>query len=188
MTQMIRTSLMLILMMTLILGLAYPLIVTAIGQMVFHDKANGSMIEADGKVVGSQLLGQSFESPHYFWGRLSATTPAYNASASTGSNLNPANPKLLENANARIALLRKMDPTNKAIIPIELITASASGMDPHVSVAAIMYQLRRVAKSRNMKEADLKALVEKHTENPVFGILGEPYVNVLRLNMSLDKK
>jgi len=184
----IRAALGLLLIMTILLGGVYPLLVLGFAQTFFPHKAEGSLIERGGKVVGSSLLGQQFDSPKYFWGRLSATTPAYNAAASSGSNFNPANPKLLEAANARIAALQKADPANKEPVPVDLVTSSASGLDPHISLAAAEYQAPRVAGARNMKTEIVEQLVKKYTEAPGFGLLGEPYVNVLRLNMALDEK
>lgn len=173
---------------TLLLGLLYPLLVMALSQTLFHHKANGSLIGREETVMGSALLGQSFEQPKYFWGRLSATLPPYNATASAASNMSPANAKLLKAVNARIAALQKADPKNKAKIPVELVTASGSGLDPHISVKAAEYQLRRVATYRNMKDKDVRELLEFYTQDNAFGLLGEPYVNVVQLNMALDKK
>lgn len=184
----LRAAFSLLLLMTLLLGAVYPLAVTAVSQLLFAQRAHGSLIERGGKVVGSALLGQEFTEEKYFWGRLSATTPPYNAGASGGSNLSPANPKLLDAANVRIAALQQADPQNTSLIPVDLVTASASGLDPHISVAALEYQVSRVAKVRGMKPGDVRALVEKNTENPGFGLLGEPYVNVLRINLALDEK
>jgi K+-transporting ATPase ATPase C chain len=183
----LRSSFLLMLVLTVLLGVAYPLSVFAVAQTLFNHRANGSLIERGGKVMGSSLLGQSFESPSYFWGRLSATTPAYNPSASAGSNLSPGNPKLPDAVNARVAALHKADPENKALIPVDLVTASASGLDPHISVASARYQLHRVAKARGMQESAIQALLEKSMESPVFGLLQDPYVNIIKLNMWLDE-
>ena len=183
-----RSSFLLVGVMTVLLGIVYPLCVTVIGQVVFHDAANGSLIKHGDKVVGSELLGQEFASPKYFWSRISATTPAYNPSASGGSNLGANNPKLMEAVNARVEALHKADPGNKNPIPVDLVTASASGLDPHISVAAAQYQVHRVAKARGIKEDEVKALVGKYTENPLFGLLSDPYVNVVQLNLALDAK
>jgi len=182
----LRSSFMLLLVMTVLLGAVYPLAVTVMAQTLFHHRANGSLIERGGKVIGSRWLGQQFESPKYFWGRLSATTPPYNAANSSGSNLNPANSKVIEAANARIAALQKADPDNHARIPVDLVTASASGLDPHISLQAVRYQIHRVARARGMKDDDLQEIVEKYTESQFFGALGGPYVNVLELNIALD--
>jgi K+-transporting ATPase ATPase C chain len=171
-----------LLVMTLITGVAYPLLVTALAQVFFRDQANGSLIERNGKVVGSALIGQPFSDPKYFRGRPSATSPMpYNGAASSGSNQGPTNPALHEAVKERISSLGGAKP-----VPADLVTASGSGLDPHISPAAAEYQLERVAKARGMSPAQLKALVEKHTEGRQLGILGEPRVNVLRLNLALD--
>ncbi len=173
--------------LTLITGVVYPLFVTGIAKVAFPDQANGSLIVKDQKVVGSALIGQPFEDPKHFWSRLSATTPgAYNAASSTGSNLGPTNEALTKNAKARIAALQAADPENKAPIPVDLVTSSASGLDPHISPAAAEYQVHRVAKARGVSEDRIRALVAKHTEGRALGILGEPVVNVLLLNLELD--
>jgi K+-transporting ATPase ATPase C chain len=173
--------------LTLITGVAYPLVVTGIAKVAFPDQANGSLIVKDHKVVGSALIGQPFEDPKHFWSRLSATTPgAYNAGSSTGSNLGPTNEALTKNAKARIDALQAADPENKAPIPVDLVTSSASGLDPHISPAAAEYQVHRVAKARGIPEDRVRALVAKHTEGRALGILGEPCVNVLLLNLELD--
>jgi len=182
----LRSAIVMVLIMTLLLGGIYPLAVMVLSQTLFNHRAHGSLLERGDKVVASSLLGQHFENPKYFWGRLSATTPPYNAAASTGSNLSPANPKLLGAANVRIAALQKSGLHPKKPIPVDLITASASGLDPHISLAAALYQLPRVAKMRDMNESEVKAMVEKHKEVPLFGLVGRPYVNVVRLNMALD--
>ncbi len=175
--------------LTLITGVVYPLVVTGIAKVAFADQANGSLIVKDGKVVGSKLIGQSFEDPKHFWGRLSATAPtAYNAGASTGSNLGPTNDALTKNAKARIDALRAADPTNTAPVPVDLVTSSGSGLDPHISPAAAEYQVGRVARARGISEGDVRALVALHTEDRDLGILGEPRVNVLLLNLALDER
>jgi K+-transporting ATPase ATPase C chain len=183
----VRTSAILLPLFIILLGIVYPLAVTAIGQVLFPHKVSGSLITRAGEVVGSALLGQSFDSPKYFWGRLSATTPPYNPSASGGSNFSPNNPKLLEAVKARVDALHKADPANTDPIPVDLVTASGSGLDPHVSLAAIEYQLPRVAGARNMKPEDVQALVNANTEDFGFGLFQAPYVNVLKLNMVLDE-
>jgi len=189
----LRPALVLMILMTLITGVIYPLAVTAIAQLAFPWRANGSLIVQEGRTVGSALIGQSFDDPKYFWGRLSATGPfPYNAfdastlTASSGSNYGPLNPALLEAAQARIDALRAADPTNTAPIPVDLVTASASGLDPDISPAAARYQAARVARARGLDEAAVRALVDEHTEGRLFGLLGEPRVNVLRLNLALD--
>jgi K+-transporting ATPase ATPase C chain len=165
----------------------YPLIVTGIAQLVFPHQANGSLIANNGQVAGSSLIGQQFDDPNYFWGRLSATGPyPYNAAASSGSNLGPTNPALLDAVKARIAALKAADPTNSRPIPVDLVTASGSGLDPNISVAAALYQVPRVARVRGMSEAAVTALVNQYTEGRQFGFLGEPRVNVLELNLALD--
>jgi K+-transporting ATPase ATPase C chain len=175
--------------LTLITGVAYPLAVTGIAKIAFPDQANGSLIVKDQKVVGSTLIGQPFEDPKHFWSRLSATTPgAYNAASSTGSNLGPTNEALTRNARGRVAALQAADPENKALIPVDLVTSSASGLDPHISPAAAEYQVHRVAKARGIPEDDVRAVVAKHTEGRALGFLGEPEVNVLMLNLELDAK
>jgi K+-transporting ATPase ATPase C chain len=183
----IRPALMAILIFTLVTGVFYPLVVTGVAQLVFPRQANGSLIVRNGQAVGSDLIGQQFDDPKYFWGRPSATSPfPYNAAASSGSNLGPGNPALLDAVQARIADLKAADPTNTQPIPVDLVTASGSGLDPHISVAAALYQLPRVARERNMSEADVRALIEQYTEGRQFGFLGEPRVNVLKLNLALD--
>jgi K+-transporting ATPase ATPase C chain len=171
---------------TLITGVVYPLLTTGIAQVIFPHQANGSLIVRDGQVVGSELIGQSFDDPKYFWGRLSATAPAYNAAASSGSNLGPTNDALFEAAQARIDALRAADPDNTQPIPVDLVTASGSGLDPHISPAAADYQVARVARVRDLSEAQVRDLVSQYTEGRTLGILGEPRVNVLELNLALD--
>jgi K+-transporting ATPase ATPase C chain len=175
-------------LLSLVTGVAYPLVVTGIAQVVFPAQSNGSLIVRDGKPMGSALIGQPFDDPKYFWSRLSATAPfSYNAGASSGSNLGPINPALHANAKARIDALRETDPDNKAPIPVDLVTASGSGLDPHISPAAAFYQARRVAKARGLDEGQVRRLVEAHVEGRQLGVLGEPRVNVLRLNLALDR-
>jgi K+-transporting ATPase KdpC subunit len=188
MKALIRPALMTLLIFTLITGVIYPLVVTGVAQLVFPHQANGSLIVANGQTVGSDLIGQQFDDPRYFWGRLSATGPyPYNAAASSGSNLGPSNPTLMEAVQERIAALKAADPTNTQPIPVDLVTASGSGLDPDISVAAALYQVPRVARERNMSEADVRALITKVTEGRQFGFLGEPRVNVLKLNLALDE-
>ncbi len=173
---------------TILTGFIYPLVVTGIAQAIFPRQANGSIITKDGKVLGSSLLGQQFEDPKYFWGRLSATTPyPYNGGSSSGSNLGPNNPDLMKAVQARVQALREADPLNKEKIPVDLVTSSGSGLDPHISPAAAQYQVARVAKARGLDEAKIKTLVASYTEGRQFGFLGEPTVNVIRLNLALDE-
>jgi len=161
--------------------------VTGIAQLVFPHQANGSLIVVNGKTVGSSLIGQQFTDPSYFWGRLSATGPyPYNASASSGSNLGPTNPALLDEAKARIAALKAADPANTQLIPVDLVSSSGSGLDPDISVAAALYQLPRVARLRGLSESAVRALVDQYTQGRTLGFLGEPTVNVLQLNLALD--
>lgn len=183
----LRPALVLFVLLSVITGLLYPLAVTGIAQAAFPAAANGSLVVRDGQVVGSTLIGQSFGDPKHFWGRPSATGPmSHNAGASSGSNLGPLNPALADAVKSRIAALRAADPGNTAPVPVDLVTASASGLDPHISRAAADYQLARVARARALPEAELKRLVDQHTEWPWLGFLGEPRVNVLALNLALD--
>jgi K+-transporting ATPase ATPase C chain len=183
----IRPALVILALMTLLTGLLYPAVITGIAQLIFPHQANGSLIERDGKVVGSELIGQAFDTPHYFWGRLSATGPyPYNASASSGSNLGPSNPILEEAVRTRMKALHAADPDNTLPIPVDLVTASGSGLDPHISVAAALYQVPRVARERGLSEDQVRLLVDKHTIDRQLGFLGEPRVNVLELNLALD--
>ncbi len=175
------------LLLTLLTGIAYPLLVTGIAQLTMPGQANGSLIVKDGKTAGSSLIGQSFSDPKYFWSRPSATgSVANNAAASSGSNLGPTNPALMDAVKARVQALRAADPGNIQLVPVDLVTASASGLDPHISPAAAEYQLARVARLRNLSTDAVQAAVAKHTEGRQFGILGEPRVNVLELNLALD--
>jgi potassium-transporting ATPase KdpC subunit len=182
-----KSALIMFLLLTFLTGIAFPLLVTGLSQLIFPRQANGSLIKDDtGNVVGSALIGQAFQSPNYFWGRPSATSPyPYNAGASSGSNLGPTNPALLDVAKARIDALQAADPDNKAAIPIDLITASASGLDPHISPAAAEYQVSRIARLRHIAPEKLRELVQSHTEGRQWGLFGEPRVNVLALNLAL---
>lgn len=183
----LRPALVSLALFTILTGVAYPLLVTGIAQGLLSGQANGSLIAKDGKVVGSVLIGQRFEAPRYFWGRPSATAPfSYNAAASSGSNLGPANEALHKTVKARIGVLRAADSNNPAPIPVDLVTASGSGLDPHISPAGALYQVHRVARARGLDEAAVRRLVEAQIEPRMLGILGEPRVNVLKLNMKLD--
>jgi K+-transporting ATPase ATPase C chain len=183
----LRPALVLFVLLSLLTGLLYPLAVTGVAQLAFHDAANGSLIVRDGQVIGSRLLGQPFSDPKHFWSRPSATAPMpYNAGASGGSNLGPLNPALIDAVKARIEALRAADPGNTAAVPADLVTASASGLDPHISRAAADYQAARVARARDLPETDVRALIERHTQGRWLGLLGEPRVNVLELNLALD--
>jgi K+-transporting ATPase ATPase C chain len=172
--------------LTLLTGLAYPLAMTALAQALFPDRARGSLIVREGRPVGSRLIGQPFDAPRYFWGRLSATAPAFNAGASAGSNLGPMNPALVAAAQARIDALRAADPQNQAAVPVDLVTASGSGLDPHVSLAAARFQVARVAFARGLAPSEVARLVDAHAEHRTLGLLGEPVVDVLELNLALD--
>ena len=183
----LRPALVLFLVLTLLTGVAYPLMVTGLAQALFPSQAHGSLILREGKPVGSTLIGQSFSSPGHFWGRPSATGPmANNAAASSGSNLGAMNPALTDAVKARVAALRAADPSNTAAIPVDLVTASASGLDPHISLAAAQYQLGRVARERKLSTEAAQLLIDQSTQRPLLGLLGEPVVNVLQLNLALD--
>ena len=188
MNAVLRPALVLFSALTLITGLAYPALVTGLGQALFADQVAGSLVVRDGKLIGSTLIGQNFSDPRHFWGRPSATGPMpYNGAASSGSNQGPINPALIDAMKARIEALQAADPGNKLAVPVDLITASASGLDPHISVAAANYQTARVARLRHLPAADLQALITRTTEQQLFGFLGEPRVNVLALNLALDR-
>ncbi|MEW6024038.1 MAG: potassium-transporting ATPase subunit KdpC [Pseudomonadota bacterium] len=185
----IRPALAVFAALTLLCGLAYPLAVTGLAQLIMPRQANGSLVEHDGKVVGSQLIGQSFTSPRYFWGRPSATAPTpNNAAGSSGANQGPSNPALKDAVAGRIAALRGADPNNRDAIPVDLVTASASGLDPHISPAAALYQVNRVASARGLPRERVLGLVEAHTERPWLGMFGEARVHVLALNLALDEQ
>ena len=184
MKQQLRPAITLLALLTIITGVIYPLTVTGLAQFIFPHQANGSLIVIDGKTYGSELIGQQFDDPKYFWGRPSAA--GYNAAASSGSNLGPMNPSLEEVVQARIDALQAADPNNTLPIPVDLVTASASGLDPHISIAAALYQVHRVAAARGLSDADIRSLVEQNTEGRQFGIFGEPRVNILLLNLALD--
>lgn len=185
--RLLRPAVTLFLVLSVVTGLAYPLLVTGIAQAVFPVQANGSLIERDGRPVGSALIGQSFNDPGYFWGRPSATASApYNAAASGGSNLGARNPALKKAVEERVRILREADPSNTAPVPVDLVTSSASGLDPHLSPAAAEYQVPRVARARGLDPDRVRALVAAHAEPRQFGLLGEPRVRVLELNLSLE--
>lgn len=184
----IRTSIRVLVIFTIITGIIYPLVVTGIAQVLFPFQANGSIIVANGKTAGSSLIGQPFIDPTYFWGRPSATSPyPYSASSSSGSNLGQSNPVLLNVVQERITRLKAEEPANNNPVPVDLVTASGSGLDPHISPAAAEYQAARVARNRKIDEAKVRALIAAYTEPRQFGILGEPVVNVLKLNLALDE-
>lgn len=188
MKTMLRPALTLFVLLSAVTGVLYPLAVTGVGQGLFPKQAAGSLIERDGKVVGSELVGQSFTSPKYFWGRPSATGPmANNAGGSSGSNQGPLNPALKDAVKSRVEALRAADPGNNAPVPADLVTASASGLDPHITTAAARYQAARVARERNLAMQEVQRLIDANTEARDLAVLGEPRVNVLKLNLALDK-
>jgi K+-transporting ATPase ATPase C chain len=182
----LRATIVSFILFSVLTGIIYPLVVTGIAQSIFHNQAEGSLMIKDGKIVGSSLIGQQFDAPQYFWGRISATSPAYNASASSGSNLGPSNSALLDEVRARISALKAVDPNNNAPIPVDLVTSSGSGLDPHISLAAAQYQLVRVARVRGLTQAQVQQLIDQSTQGRFLGILGEPVVNVLQVNLALD--
>ena len=188
MKTLIRPAVSLFVALTVVTGLVYPLLVTGVAKLALSDQAAGSLIVKDGKTVGSSLIGQNFSEPKYFWGRPSATSPMpYNAAGSSGSNQGPLNPALVDAVKGRVEALQAADPGNKAPVPVDLVTASASGLDPHISVAAAQYQAARVARVRGIAPATVNELVGKHTEGRLLGLLGEVRVNVLELNLALDQ-
>ena len=181
------TSILALLLLTVITGLLYPLLVTGVAQIAFPGKANGSLLRRNGGVVGSELIGQPFSDPKYFWSRPSATSPfPYNAASSGGSNYGPTNPALIDEVKGRIADLKKVDSLNTVPVPVDLVTSSASGLDPHVSVASAMYQVPRVARVRGLSEDRVREIVDRYTEGRSLGFIGEPHVNVLDMNLALD--
>lgn len=185
----IRPALLLFVLLSAITGMAYPLLTTAIGQLLFPVQAQGSLLEAKGKTIGSALIGQEFTAPKYLWGRLSATLPApYNAAASAGSNAGPLNPALKMAIETRLLALREADPGNNAPVPVDLVTASSSGLDPHISPAAATYQVPRIARTRQLSVDRVQTLVAENTEGRQWGLFGEPRVNVLLFNLALDQE
>ena len=188
MKTLIRPAVTLFVLLTVVTGVVYPLAVTGVAGLAFPHQAGGSLVLRDGKAVGSSLIGQAFGDPKYFWGRPSATAPmAYNAGASTGPNQGPLNPALADAVKARVEALKAADPQNTAPVPVDLVTASASGLDPHISPAAAGYQAARVARARGLPVDAVRSLVARHTENRLFGVLGEARVNVLALNLDLER-
>lgn len=187
MNTLLRPALVLFALLTAVTGIVYPLVVTGIAQFAFPAQAAGSLVLRDGQPVGSDLIGQNFSDPKYVWGRPSATGPMpYNASGSSGSNQGPLNPALADAVKARIQALRAADPGNTAPVPVDLVTASGSGLDPHISIAGAQFQAGRVARVRQLPEHKVRQLIEQHAEGPLLGFIGEPRVNVLRLNLALD--
>ena len=184
----LRTSIIAVILFTGLTGILYPLAVTGLAQLLFPGKANGSIIQREGKVLGSELIGQPFSDPKYFWSRLSATGPfAFNAGASSGSNYGPINQAFLDGVKKRVQDLKAADSLNRQPIPVDLVTASGSGLDPHISIAAAQYQISRVAHNRGVSEERIRSLVNQYTEGRQLGFLGEPRVNVLKLNFALDE-
>ena len=183
----VRSAVITVVLFTVITGVLYPLLITGIAQLAFPEKANGSFLKKDGKILGSELIGQPFSDPKYFWGRPSATSPfPYNAASSAGSNEGPLNPALLDGVQKRIHDLNAADPQNNQPIPVDLVTASGSGLDPHISISAALYQVERVARKRNIHAEQVRMLVSRYSEGRQLGLLGEPRVNVLDLNLALD--
>jgi potassium-transporting ATPase KdpC subunit len=183
----IKPAILVFLALTVITGVLYPLFITVMAQMLFYDKANGSLIYENGKAIGSVLIGQPFDDPQYFWGRPSSTSPLpFNAAASSGSNSGPSNPALIDSVKARIMALKTADPTDPGPVPVDLITSSASGLDPHISLAAAYYQVPRVARLRGLPQETVRSIVHQHACGRFLGLAGEPVVNVLELNLSLD--
>jgi K+-transporting ATPase ATPase C chain len=187
MSTIIRPAIVLFLIMTVLTGVVYPFAVTGIAQVLFHDQAAGSLVMADGHAVGSRVIGQSFSDPKYFWSRPSATSPQpYNATASSGSNLGPLNPALTDAIKTRMEALKAADPTNTLPVPVDLVTASGSGLDPEISIAAAQYQAARIARVRGLPPEEVQSLIAAHSRGKLFGLVGEPRVNVLELNLGLD--
>jgi K+-transporting ATPase ATPase C chain len=184
----LKTTITVFFILTVITGIIYPLVITGIAQLFFNNQANGSIIVRDEKAIGSSLIGQPFDNPKYFWGRPSVTSPmGYNSASSSGSNLGPSNPALADNIKTLVQMLQAADPCNLENVPVDLVTASASGLDPHISVAAAMYQVPRVARLRGISQAEVIGVVKDNAHGRLMGIIGEPTVNVLQLNLTLDK-
>jgi K+-transporting ATPase ATPase C chain len=187
-TRLARPAVSLLIVMTVLLGLLYPVVVTVVAKTVFRSEADGSLVYRDGKLIGSTLIGQSFSDPKHFWGRPSATTPQpYNALGSSGSNLGPLNPALIKGVEDNLKALRAADPDNHLPVPVDLVTASASGLDPHITPAAAYYQAARVARARSLPLGQVEALIAKHEESALLGLYGERRINVLELNLALDR-
>jgi len=187
-TRLARPAVSLLIVMTVLLGLLYPVVVTVVAKTVFRSEADGSLVYRDGKLIGSTLIGQSFSDPKHFWGRPSATTPQpYNALGSSGSNLGPLNPALIKGVEDNLKALRAADPDNHLPVPVDLVTASASGLDPHITPAAAYYQAARVARARSLPLGQVEALIAKHEESALLGVYGERRINVLELNLALDR-
>ena len=182
----IKPALLSFLILTIITGVLYPLFITGIAQALWPNQANGSLIYQNGKVVGSSLIGQAFDDPKYLWGRISATSPPYNASGSSGSNIGPSNPALIDEISGRIKALKAVDSDNTNPIPVDLVTSSGSGLDPHISLAAAYYQVSRISKHRGITENVVRDIIHKNTTGRFFGLIGEPVVNVLKVNLDLD--
>lgn len=182
----VKPAMLSLIILTIITGIIYPLFITGIAQALFPNQANGSLIHQRGKIIGSSFIGQLFDDSKYLWGRISATSPQYNASSSSGSNIGPSNPALLDEINSRIKALKASDPENTAPIPIDLVTSSASGLDPHISMAAAYYQIDRIAKIRAIPANIIKGIIDKNATGRLFGVIGEPVVNVLKVNLDLD--
>lgn len=184
----VKVAFLLVIFFTILTGLIYPLLITGLAQLLFPWQANGSLITENNKAVGSVLIGQSFDSSSYFWGRPSATTPyPYNSESSSGSNLGPSNPSFLSSIKDRVSIIQKSNPENHQAVPVDLVTASGSGLDPEISPLAALYQIPRIAKARHLSEADIQSLVQSQQKNRTLGLLGEPRINVLQLNLALDK-
>ena len=186
MFSLLRQTLLVFLTLTVVTGVIYPVVMTVVAQVVFPHQANGSLIERNGKLVGSELIGQQFDATKYFWSRPSATSPAYNGGASTGSNYGPTNPAQLKAVKDRVEAIQKAHPDQTESVPVDLVTASGSGLDPHISPAAAKYQVARAAKARGLDVQAVQKLVDEHTSGRQLGLLGEPRVNVLELNLALD--